>query len=130
LADLFLDTLPYNAHTTASDALWAGLPVLTCQGVAFPGRVAASLLRAVRLPELVTHSLSGYEAAALALARDESGLAALRRRLRQSKRALPLFDSPRFCRHIEAAYVTMWDIWQQGGPPRSFGVEAAQAANA
>jgi protein O-GlcNAc transferase len=126
LADLFLDTLPYNAHTTASDALWAGLPVLTCQSVAFAGRVAASLLRAARLPELVTHSLADYEAAALALAADESRLAALRERLRQSKGTSPLFDSRRFCRHIEAAYATMWDIWQQGGVPRSFGVEATE----
>jgi protein O-GlcNAc transferase len=125
LADLFLDTLPYNAHTTASDALWAGLPVLTCQGVAFAGRVAASLLRAARLPELVTHSLADYEAAALALAGDESRLAALRERLR-SKGTSPLFDSRRFCRHIEAAYATMWDIWQQDGAPRSFGVEATE----
>ena len=81
LADLFLDTLPYNAHTTASDALWAGLPVLTCLGTTFAGRVAASLLQAIGLPELITHSLDEYEALALQLARDETRLFELKRKL-------------------------------------------------
>ena len=78
LADLFLDTLPYNAHTTASDALWAGLPVLTCRGTTFAGRVAASLLRAIGLPELITESLPAYEALALQLASDPALLAGIR----------------------------------------------------
>src|SRR3984893_526609 len=80
LADLFLDTLPYNAHTTASDALWAGLPLLTCRGTSFAGRVAASLLNAVGLPELVTGSLQEYEAMALKLATDTSLLGSIRRK--------------------------------------------------
>jgi protein O-GlcNAc transferase len=123
VADLFLDTLPYNAHTTASDALWMGLPVLTCSGRAFAGRVAASLLEAVGLPELVTHSLNEYEAMALRLASDPSLLAAFRQRLQQEGSAHPLFDTRRFCRHMEAAYVTMWELWQRGESPRSFTID-------
>jgi predicted O-linked N-acetylglucosamine transferase (SPINDLY family) len=123
LADLFLDTLPYNAHTTASDALWMGLPVLTCLGSAFAGRVAASLLRAVGLPELVTQSLPAYEALALKLAREPALLASFRRRLEQNKSTHPLFDTGRFCHHIETAYTTMWEFWQHGKDPRSFKVE-------
>ena len=123
LADLFLDTLPYNAHTTASDALWAGLPVLTCEGTAFAGRVAASLLYAVGLPELVTHSLEDYEALALRLAEDPSLLQGYRNRLATNRLTHPLFDTDRFRRHIEAAYMTMWELWQRGEQPRSFSVE-------
>src|SRR5665213_494836 len=91
-ADLFLDTFPYNAHTTASDALWAGLPVVTCLGSAFAGRVAASLLRAIGLPELVTESLSDYEALTLKLAREPSLVAALKVRLVRNRASFPLFD--------------------------------------
>jgi predicted O-linked N-acetylglucosamine transferase (SPINDLY family) len=107
LADLFLDTLPVNAHTGASDALWAGLPVLTCAGNAFAGRVAASLLHAVGLPELVTHSLAEYEALALALARDPARLGALRARLEENRRREPLFDTARFCRQLEATLLDL-----------------------
>jgi protein O-GlcNAc transferase len=124
LADLFLDTLPYNAHTTASDALWVGLPVLTCLGATFAGRVAASLLHAVGLPELVTHSLEEYEALALQLARDPVRLQDLRTKLVHSRLTSPLFDTARFARHIEVAYMTMWKIWQRGQRPRAFAVEA------
>ncbi len=124
LADVFLDTLPYNAHTTASDALWAGLPVLTCQGTAFAARVASSLLQAVGLPELVTHSLDEYEALALRLAREASFLDAIKTRLAQNLKTHPLFDGDRFRRHIEAAYVTMWETWQRGERPQGFAVEA------
>ena len=124
LADLFLDTLPYNAHTTASDALWAGLPVLTCQGASFAARVASSLLQAVGLPELVTTSLADYEALALRLAGDARLLGELRARLGANRLTHPLFDTPRFCRHIEAAYVRMWETWQRGEAPASFAVEA------
>jgi len=124
LADLFLDTLPYNAHTTASDALWAGLPVLTCQGTAFAARVASSLLCAVGLPELVTTSLPEYEALALRLATDASLLGELRARLATNRLTHPLFDTGRFCRHIESAYTTMWETWQRGEAPRSFAVDA------
>lgn len=122
LADLFLDTQPYNAHTTASDALWAGLPVLTCQGRSFAARVAASLLKAAGLPELVTHSLADYEARALALATRPGELAALRERLRRDGPGSPLFDTPRFARGIESAYHTMVDRWRQGLPPAPFEV--------
>lgn len=107
LADLFLDSLPYNAHATACDALWAGLPVLTCQGRAFPGRVSASLLHAVGLPELITDTLEDYEALALALARDPARLKALRDKLAANRAAAPLFDTPRFARNLEAAYMAM-----------------------
>jgi predicted O-linked N-acetylglucosamine transferase (SPINDLY family) len=127
LADLCLDTLPYNAHTTASDALWAGVPLLTCQGGTFTGRVAASLLHAVGLPELVTHSLADYEAAALRLATDASFLGAIRRKLRQNRRTHPLFDTDRFRRHIESAYTKMWDIRQRGEAPQSFSVDMQDA---
>jgi protein O-GlcNAc transferase len=123
LADLFLDTLPYNAHATACDALWAGLPVVTCRGKAFAGRVAASLLEAVGLPDLVTQSLAEYEALALRLARDPVALAAVKARLSRNRATSPLFDADRFRRHIEAAYVAMWERWQRGESPRSFAVE-------
>ncbi|HMK88288.1 MAG TPA: tetratricopeptide repeat protein [Methylocystis sp.] len=123
LADLFLDTLPYNAHTTASDALWAGLPVLTCTGQSFAGRVATSLLEAIGLPELATATLTEYEALALALARDPARLAEIKARLARNRDALPLFDSDRFCRGLEAAYVRMWGRWQEGGQAEGFVVE-------
>ena len=119
-ADLFLDTLPYNAHTTASDALWAGLPVLTCLGETFAGRVAASLLRAVGLPELVTTSLEEYEALALKFAREPAFLASIKAKLAHNRSAYPLFDTVRFTRHIEAAYTTMWERYQSGVPPQGF----------
>lgn len=121
-ADLFLDTLPYNAHTTASDALWAGLPVLTCVGDAFAGRVAASLLNAIGLPELVTHSLEEYEALALRLATDSMQLQELRHKLAVNRSTTPLFDTSRHTRHLEAAYLRMWDSWTLGKPVEAFAV--------
>ncbi len=127
LADLFLDTLPYNAHTTASDSLWAGLPVLTCAGRSLAARVAGSLLRAVGLPELVTSSLTEYEALALRLARDPALLGELRAQLARNRSTAPLFDSLRYCRHLEQAYETMYDRWQRGEPAASFAVSAAPA---
>jgi predicted O-linked N-acetylglucosamine transferase (SPINDLY family) len=130
LADLFLDTLPHNAHTTCSDALWAGLPVLTCLGSSFAGRVAASLLNAVGLPELVTHTLEEYEARALELARDPAMLAQIRDKLAQNRRSYPLFDAGRFCRHVEAAFSTMWERHRRGEPPASFSVAPAAQAEA
>jgi protein O-GlcNAc transferase len=123
LADLFLDTLPYNAHTTASDALWAGLPVVTCLGSTFAGRVAASLLSAVGLPELITRSLADYEALALGLARDPARLASIKSKLADNLKSCALFDTARYSRHIEAAYVTMWERYRRGEPPSSFSVE-------
>jgi predicted O-linked N-acetylglucosamine transferase (SPINDLY family) len=122
LADLFLDTLPYNAHTTASDALWMGLPVLTILGASFPGRVAASLLHAVDLPELVASSLDEYETLALALARDPEKLAAIRAKLLRNRGTEALFDTPRFTRDLEAAYQAIWEQSQRGEPPASFSI--------
>ena len=122
-ADLFLDTLPYNAHSTAIDALWAGLPVVTCAGSAFAGRVGASLLKAAGLPELVTHNLEDYEVLAARLASDASLLTAIRARLQSERPNQPLFNMDRLCRHVETAYLTMWDIHQRGERPRHFGVE-------
>lgn len=107
LGDLFLDSLPYNAHTSASDALWAGLPLITCRGAAFAGRVAASLLRAVGLPELITDSLADYESLALKLAGDRALLQSYRDRLTRDPARLPLFDTVRTTRQIEAAYEQM-----------------------
>ncbi len=107
LADLFLDTLPYNAHTTCSDALWAGLPVVTCYGKSFPGRVAASLLKAIDLPELVTATPQLYEALALELAQNPALLQATKEKLARNRTTTPLFDSERFRKNIEAAYEAM-----------------------
>ena len=123
VADLFLDTLPINAHTTASDALWAGLPVLTCTGSTFAGRVAGSLLHAVGLPELVTEDLEQYEALALQLAGDPVLLGQLRTRLEANRAVSPLFDAARTCRHLEEAYRIMRELARQGQPPASFAVD-------
>jgi predicted O-linked N-acetylglucosamine transferase (SPINDLY family) len=120
LADLFLDTLPCNAHTTASDALWAGLPLVTCVGSSFAGRVAGSLLCAIGLQQLITHSLADYEALALRLARDREALASIRATLAKNRETHALFDMNRFRRHIETAYLTMWRRAQAGEPPESF----------
>lgn len=128
LADLFLDTLPYNAHTTASDALWAGLPVVTCPGEAFAGRVAASLLRAIGLPQLVTTSLADYEAMALHLARSPQVLASIKATLVANQRTWPLFDSARFARNIETAYAVMRDQSRRGENPRGFAVPQSMPA--
>jgi protein O-GlcNAc transferase len=123
LADLFLDNLPVNAHTAASDALWVGLPVLTCMGESFVGRVAASLLKAVGLPELISHSLDEYKALALKLATDRALIAAVRQKLDRNRKTCPLFDTDRLRRDIERAYTTMWDIAGRGQSPRSFVVD-------
>jgi protein O-GlcNAc transferase len=122
-ADLFLDTLPCNAHTTASDALWAGLPVLTCAGNTFAGRVAGSLLTAVGLPELVTASLEEYERTALALARDARRLSELRTALQRNRDTSSLFDLPRMTRNIERAYLRMWERWCAGEGPVAFSLD-------
>jgi predicted O-linked N-acetylglucosamine transferase (SPINDLY family) len=116
-ADLFLDTLPCNAHTTASDALWAGVPVLTRLGEAFAGRVAASLLNAIGLPELITVSGDQYEALAVDLATDAQRLARLKRRLAQNRLTTALFDTRRFARYLEAGYRQMYERYQADLPP-------------
>ena len=129
LADLFLDTLPVNAHTTASDALWAGLPVLTCPGKSFAARVAGSLLHAVGLPELVTNNIEDYESLALALARDPQRLRSIKENLLRNRDTMPLFDSERFCRHLESAYETMWQWWRSGESPKPFSITPVTGTN-
>jgi protein O-GlcNAc transferase len=123
LADLFLDTQPYTAHTTASDALWAGLPLITCMGNTFASRVGGSLLHAAGLPELVADNLAEYESLALALATSPARLANIKDKLARHRTEFPLFDTDRFRRHIEAAYVTMWQRSQTGELPIDFTVD-------
>jgi protein O-GlcNAc transferase len=118
LADLFLDAFPYGAHTIASDALWAGVPLVTLMGNAFAGRVAPSLLMALGLPELVTHGVEEYEALALQLARQPDRLAALREKLARARTTAPLFDTKRTTRAIERAY----RIMLEKNRPESFAV--------
>lgn len=117
LADLFLDTLPYNAHTTAADALRAGLPILTCLGGSFAARVAGSLLSAVGIPDLITRDLREYEVQALRLASDRALLARLRATLEMNLNVQPLFNTARYTRHLEAAYRTMHGRSLQGVAP-------------
>ena len=125
LADLFLDTLPYNAHTTASDALWAGLPVLTQTGTTFPGRVGTSLLRALDLPELVATSGRQYEDLAAELALDPRRLQAIREKLARNRLTQPLFDTRRFTRHLESAYRMMFERLCAGLAPAHLAVSAS-----
>jgi predicted O-linked N-acetylglucosamine transferase (SPINDLY family) len=129
-ADLFLDTVPCNAHTTASDALWAGLPVLTLAGETFASRVAASLLNAVGLPELVASTQADYEELAVALATDPKRLANLRRALAERRLTAPLFDTPRYTAHLEAAYGLIHARYRAGLPPDHQWVAAAGKAGA
>ncbi len=121
-AGLFLDTYPYGAHTTASHALWAGLPVLTMRGETFVSRVGASLLNAIGLPELIVELLDDYEALALNLAREPDRLDALRQKLTAARTAAPLFDTDRYARHIESAYAAMVERQRRGQAPASFDV--------
>jgi len=123
-ADLFLDTVPCNAHTTASDALWAGLPLVTVMGETFAGRVSASLLKAVGLPDLVAQSLAEYESLALRLGSDPSALGSLRARLAEGRSTQPLFDAAAYTRHLESAFATMWERHARGEPPATFDVPA------
>ncbi len=122
LADLFLDTLYYNAHTTASDALWAGLPMLTCPGYTFAARVGASLLNAVGLPELIVASREAYVERAIELARDPQQLQTLRRRLQREPQTTPLFDTARFAKNLERAYREMWRRHANGEAPSAIDV--------
>jgi predicted O-linked N-acetylglucosamine transferase (SPINDLY family) len=125
LADLFLDTLPYNGVSTAYHALYAGLPLLTCAGQTFVGRTAGTMLRAVGLPELVTVSPAEYERTALQLARSPEMLGGIRRKLARARLSSALFDPKRFARDSEAAYARMWEIWRAGEPPRPFSVASS-----
>jgi len=122
LADLVLDTLPYNAHTTASDALWTGVPIVTCRGKSFAGRVAASLLAAIGLPELIAEDFAAYEALALKLARDTSALGSLRKKLAANRHTAPLFDADEFRLNIESAFSTMVNRARRGEAPIGFDV--------
>ena len=123
LADLFLDTSPYGAHTTCSDALWVGLPVVTYLGPTFAARVAGSLLTAAGLPELVTASPAEYEALALDLARDTGALASVKSKLAPNRGTCPLFDTARFTRNLESAFIVMMQRHRSGLAPHSFAVE-------
>ena len=116
-ADLFLDTLYYNAHTTASDALWAGLPVLTCMGEGFASRVAASLLFAIGLPELVTQTQKDYEALAIELATSSAKLKAIKDKLSTNRHSSHLFDTLSYSKHIESVYTKMYERYLAGSPP-------------
>lgn len=122
VADLFLDSFPVTAHTTASDALWSGLPVLTCPGRSFVSRVCGSLLHAIGLPDLIASDLADYEDKAVALATDPAALAGIRARLAANRLTTPLFDSERYTRHYEAALVTMVERMDAGQPVASFDV--------
>jgi predicted O-linked N-acetylglucosamine transferase (SPINDLY family) len=129
LADLFLDTLLYNAHTTASDALWAGVPVVTCAGETFPSRVAASLLMALGMPELITATIEEYEELAVALALDPQRLQWLSRKLLDIRPSTPLFDTRDFTRCLESAYARIHERYRQGLPAQHLVVgEAAGRA--
>jgi predicted O-linked N-acetylglucosamine transferase (SPINDLY family) len=121
-ADLFIDTLPYNAHTTASDALWTGLPVLTRAGTSFPSRVGASLLQAIDLPELITTTPEHYERLAIELARNPEQLAQIRARLARNRLKAPLFDTDLFARHIESAYARIYERYQADLAPAAIHV--------
>jgi predicted O-linked N-acetylglucosamine transferase (SPINDLY family) len=116
-ADLFLDTFPYNAHTTASDALWAGLPLLTLMGESFASRVAASLLNAIELPELITTTQEHYEALAIELASNPAKLKAIKNKLETNRLTKPLFDTPRFTKHLEDAYTKIYERYHADLPP-------------
>lgn len=122
LADLFLDTLPYNAHTTTSDALWTGLPVLTCMGQSFASRVAASLLNACGLTELITESRADYEKLAIKLARHPTKLATIRAKLIANRDKHPLFDTVRYAKNLETAFETIIQLANDKKPPESFTV--------
>jgi predicted O-linked N-acetylglucosamine transferase (SPINDLY family) len=122
-ADLFLDTWPVCAHTTASDALWAGLPLLAYPGRTPISRVSGSLLMAIGLPELIAPSSAAYEDLAVALARDPAALATLRQRLATNRGTSSLFQTKRFCRHLETAFEKMWATFRRGEAPRGFAVE-------
>jgi predicted O-linked N-acetylglucosamine transferase (SPINDLY family) len=128
LADLFLDTAPFGSHSTACDALWAGVPLLTCRGETFAGRVAASLLKAAGMPELVTDSFEEYERLARVLASDSQRLASLRAKLARDRLTCALFDTARFTRHLEAGYGAMWERHQRGAPPESISVPELSSA--
>jgi predicted O-linked N-acetylglucosamine transferase (SPINDLY family) len=119
ICDLFLDTFPYNAGTTASDALWAGLPIVTLMGESFASRVAGSLLNAIQLPELITGSRAEYESLAIDLATNPEKLGLIKQKLVKNRLSTPLFDTPLFAKYIESAYRQMYERHHLGLPPAS-----------
>ena len=123
LADLFLDTYYVNGHTTATDMLWAGLPVLTCQGETFASRIGASVLTAANLPELICDDLAQYQAKAIAFAQHPQSLAELRARLQRERHTCPLFDTQGLMRNLEKAYQKMWQLWENNQPPQQIRIE-------
>lgn len=127
MADLFLDTTPYNAHSTTSDVLRAGLPVLTCRGKSFAGRVAAGLLMVVDLPEMITDTLEEYESLALRLALNRDLLHGIREKLQKNLESTSLYDTAQYCRNLELAYREMWQINQRGLPPEHINISNVQA---
>jgi predicted O-linked N-acetylglucosamine transferase (SPINDLY family) len=129
LADLFLDTLPYNAHTTASDCLWTGLPLITCTGQTFPGRVASSLLMAIGLPELIVNNQQQYEDKAVWLARNPSQLQVIRQKMANNIDQHPLFNSTLFTHHLERAYSVMVERYHAGQAPQAFTVPDESVVN-
>ena len=118
LADLALDTRIYNGHTTTSDSLWAGIPVITLLGSHFASRVSASVLSAIGIPELITYDLDEYENLAVHLASARNELNHFRQLLMRHRKSEPLFDTARFTKNIEGAFKEMWRIYQDGKPPR------------
>jgi predicted O-linked N-acetylglucosamine transferase (SPINDLY family) len=126
LADLFLNTFPYGAHTTASDALWVGLPVLTRAGESFASRVASSLLNAIRLPELITHTTEEYESLAVDLANNPEKIQSLKARLAENRTTCPLFNTHLFTQHIESAYRAAYDRYHEGLAPDHIYVSPSQ----
>ena len=122
LADLYLDTLPYNAHSTASEMLWMGVPPITCMGRSFAARIAGSMLTSIGMEELIARELADYEAMALDLARSPERLSALREKLAANRLSSPLFDMARLARHVESAYEIMWKRHIEGQPPAGFDV--------
>ncbi len=122
LADLFLDTFNFNAHTTASDALWAGIPVVTKIGKSFAARVAGSLLTAIELPELITTTEKEYEALALSLATDSNKFTKIKKKLSEKKNSAALFDTETYTKNLERAYVQAYQRYADGLPPAEFKV--------
>jgi predicted O-linked N-acetylglucosamine transferase (SPINDLY family) len=127
LADLFLDTSVYNAHTTASDALWAGLPVLTLCGQTFPARVCTSLLFAVGLERLITYNINDFEVRAVESAREPAAFMELRQSLASSRLRCALFDTERFVAHLEHAFSMIWTVHATGGTVRVLEVKPSEA---
>jgi protein O-GlcNAc transferase len=129
-ADLFLDTLPFNAATTADDALWAGLPVLTQIGEALPGRTGASLLRALGLPEMIVETEEEYEKIAIELASEPAKLEAVKAKLVRNRLMMPLYNTALFTHHIERAYQAIYRRWLAGLAPEDISVARAAMADA